>query len=102
MMSDRKVLRWTGAFGIAAFILMMAAQSLWLVSGAAPRPDDTAAFTNFITKNSAIILSRSLVDTLIIACFLAFLAGFCHLIRLARAQFEWAASLIFANTCGTD
>jgi hypothetical protein len=97
MRSDWKVLRWTGAFGIAAFILILVAQPLWLVSGTAPRLDDTAAFTDFITKNHSIILSRSLVDILIIASFLVFLAGFCHLIRQARAHFEWAASLIFAG-----
>jgi hypothetical protein len=96
-MSDRNVLRWTGAFGIAAFFLILAAQPLWLVSGTAPRLDDTTVFTSFVTKNHAIILSRSLADALIIVCFLVFLAGFCHLIRLARAQFEWAASLIFAS-----
>ena len=96
-MSNMNVLRWTGAFGIAAFVLILVAQPLWLVSGTAPRLDDSPAFTDFVTQNNSIILSRSLVDTLIIACFLVFLAGFCHLIRLARSHFEWAASLIFAG-----
>lgn len=44
-MSDQKVLCRTGAFGMAAFVLILAAQPLWLVSGTAPRLDDTAAFT---------------------------------------------------------
>jgi hypothetical protein len=48
-----------------------------------------------VTRNNAIILTRSLADALIIACFLVFLAGFRHLIRQARPDYEWASMLVF-------
>jgi len=94
-MNDLNVRRWTGAFGVASIALILAAQPLWLIGGTAPRLEETLKFSEYVSRNSAIILSRSLADTLIMACFLVFLAGLRHLIRQARPDYEWAATLVF-------
>jgi hypothetical protein len=94
-MNDLKVQRWTGAFGVASIALILLAQPLWFVSGTAPRLEDTVKFSDYVTRNNWNILTRSLADTLIIACFLVFLVGFRYLIRQARADYEWAATLVF-------
>ncbi len=94
-MNDLKVLRWTGAFGVASIALILVAQPLWFIGGTVPRLEDTVKFSEYVTRNNAIILTRSLADTLIIACFLVFLVGFRHLIRRARPDYEWASMLVF-------
>ncbi len=94
-MNDLNVRRWTGAFGVASIALILAAQPLWFLGGTAPRLEETVQFSEYVSRNSAIILSRSLADTLIMVCFLVFLAGLRHLIRQARPDYEWAATLVF-------
>ena len=94
-MNDAKVLRWTGAFGVASIVLILVAQPLWFIGGTAPRLSDTVQFSEYVSRNNAIMLTRSLADTLIMACFLVFLAGLRHLIRQARKDYEWAAMLVF-------
>jgi hypothetical protein len=95
-MNDRSVRRFTGAFGIASIALIVLAQPLYLVGGTPPRLQDTIRLSEYVTRNNAIILSRSLADVLIIACFLVFLVGLRHLIRQARPDDEWASLLVFA------
>jgi len=95
-MNDLKVRRWTGAFGVASIALILVAQPLWFIAGTAPRLQDTVKFSEYVTRNNAIILTRTLADTLIMVCFLIFLVGFCHLIRQARTDYAWAAMLVFA------
>ncbi len=95
-MNDLKVRRWTGAFGVASIALILFAQPLWFIAGSAPRLEDTVKFSEYVTRNNGIILTRSLADTLIMVCFLVFLVGFCHLIRQARPEYAWAAMLVFA------
>jgi len=93
--NDRQVWRWTGAFGVASGVLTLVGQPLHLVSGIPPRLQDTIPFSDYVAKNHNIVLTRSLVDSLIVASLLVFLAGFRHLIRQARAEYEWAATLAF-------
>lgn len=95
-MNDLKVRRWTGAFGVASIALILLAQPLYFVGGTPPRLQDTVKLSEYVTRNNAIILSRSLADVLIIACFLVFLVGLRHLIRRARPDYEWASMLVFA------
>jgi hypothetical protein len=64
-MNDLKVLRWTGAFGVASIALILVAQPLWFIGGTVPRLEDTVKFSEYVTRNNAIILTLSLADTLI-------------------------------------
>ncbi len=94
-MNDLKVRRFTGAFGVASIALILLAQPLWFVGGTAPRLEDTIQFSEYVSRNHGIILTRTIADTLIIACFLVFLVGLRHLIRQARPDYEWASMLVF-------
>lgn len=89
------VWRWTGAFGIAAGLLLVAAMPLYVVRGTPPPLGDAAAFSAYVTRNNANFLTGVLVDTLYVACFLVFLAGFRHLLRQTRSDYEWASMLVF-------
>jgi len=93
-MSDLNVRRWTGAFGVAGFVVFLVALPLYFVSPQpAARLEDTAAFSDSLSKASTFILTRAtLADPLIMACLLVFLAGFRHLIRQTRSDYGWAAT----------
>jgi hypothetical protein len=96
-MNDLKVLRWTGAFGVAGFVVFLVALPLYFIG---PQPvarlEDTVQFSDSVSKASTFILTRTtLADPLIMACLLVFLAGFRHLIRQARPDYEWVSTLVF-------
>jgi hypothetical protein len=96
-MNDLKVRRWAGAFGVAGFVLFLVALPLYFVG---PQPmvplEDTVQFSDSVSRASSFILTRAtLADPLIMACLLVFLAGFRHLIRQARPDYEWVSTLVF-------
>ena len=96
-MNDLKVRRWAGAFGVAGFVLFLVALPLYFIG---PQPvarlEDTVQFSDSVTRASTLILTRAtLADPLIMACLLVFLAGFSHLIRQARPDYEWVGTLVF-------
>ena len=96
LLNDAKVRRWTGTFGVAGFVVFLAALPLYYLAGPEPRIEDTAATTAFVTRASTFILTRAtLADPLIMIGFLVFLAGFRHTIRLARPDHEWVSTLVF-------
>ena len=94
---DWHIRRWAGGFGIAAFIVFLAALPLYFVgAGPGARLEDTAQFSGFVTRtNSFILIRTTLADPLIMVGLLVFLAGFRHLIRRARPGYEWIAALVF-------
>jgi hypothetical protein len=96
-MNDLKVRRWAGGFGVAAFIVFLAALPLYFIGvGPAAPLEDTAQFSELITRTNMYVLIRtSLADPLIMTGLLVFLAGFRHLIRQARQDYEWIATLVF-------
>jgi hypothetical protein len=93
-MHDEKVYRWTGAFGVAVFVLVLLEFPLWMV-GNAPPFNDTVAHSQYIAKIKDIVLTRVLLDMCMYVSCMIFFAGFRHLIRRARAEYEWAATLVF-------
>lgn len=95
-MSDLTVRRWAGAFGIAGFVVFLVALPLYSLGGTVPPIEDTARVTDYVTSiRTAILIRTSLADPLIFVGFLVFLAGFRHLIRQARQEYEWLATLVF-------
>jgi len=96
-MNDLKVRRLTGAFGVAGFVVFLVALPLYFLG---PQPvarlEDTVQFSDSVSRASTLILTRTtLADPLIMACLLVFLAGFRHLIRQARPDYEWVGTLVF-------
>jgi len=96
-MNDLKVRRLTGWFGVAVFVVFLLALPLYFIgAGPIPRLEDTTELSNFVTRTGTFILIRTaLADPLIMIGLLVFLAGFRHLIRQARPDYEWIATLIF-------
>jgi hypothetical protein len=89
--------RWTGAFGVAGFVVFLVALPLYFVG---PQPmarlEDSIQFSDSVSKASTLILTRTtLCDPLIMACLLVFLAGFRRLIRQVRPDEEWISTLVF-------
>lgn len=96
-MNDLKVRRWTGAFGVAGFVVFLVALPLYFVG---PQPtarlEDMVQFSDSVSRASTFILTRAtLADPLIMACLVIFLVGFSHLIRQARPDYEWVSTLVF-------
>jgi hypothetical protein len=96
-MDDLNVRRWAGGFGVAAFVVFLAALPLYFVGvGPGAALENTAQFGQFITRTNTYVLIRTtLADPLIMVGLLVFLAGFRHLVRQARQDFEWIATLVF-------
>jgi hypothetical protein len=58
--------------------------------------EEAERFSDYVTSvNRAILIRTSLADPLIMSGLLVFLAGFRHLIRQARQEYEWLATLVF-------
>jgi len=94
-MTESKVRLWTGAFGIAGFIVFLAALPLYFLGPAAVGPQD-AAFASYVTNTSTYTVARATIaDPLLLCCFLVFLAGLRHLIREANTDYEWVSTAVF-------
>jgi hypothetical protein len=94
-MSDLNMRRLTAAFGLAIVALNWAMFPLYIVAGPPPQFQDTAKFIDYWTSNSGLVLTRVFLDILECACLLVFVAGFRHLIRQARSDYEWVGTLAF-------
>ncbi len=76
-MNDLNVRRLTAAFGLAIVALNWAMFPLYFLGG------------------NGIVLTRVFLDILECTCLLVFAAGFRHLIRQARSDYEWVGTLAF-------
>ena len=95
-MNDLKVRRWAGGFGVAGFAVFLVALPLYYLAGPEPPIQDTVATSIFVAAARPFILARAtLADPIIMACFLAFLAGFSYLIKKARPDYECVSTLVF-------
>lgn len=93
-MNDLKVFRWTGAFGLACVVLWLSQFPLYIM-GSPPSVYDGAAFGQHLFTIKNIAFTRILLDQGVFVTLLVFLAGFRHLIRQARADYEWVGTLVF-------
>jgi hypothetical protein len=94
-MNDLKVRRLTAASGLAIVVLSLAIFPTYLVPGLAPRFQDTAKYIDYWTRINGIVLTRVFLDIVLCACLVVFAAGFRHLIRQARSEYEWVGTLAF-------
>jgi hypothetical protein len=94
---DRNVRRWAGWFGVGGFVVFLVALPLYFIGvGPAARLEDTAQYSDLITRTNTFILIRTAVaDPLIMVGLLVFMAGFRHLIRQTQEDYEWVAALFF-------
>ncbi len=96
-MNDLKVLRWTGAFGVAAGVLLLVASPLYVVPGTPPSLGDEALFSEYVIRSNTIHLTTKLVDVVYLVGFMVFAAGLRYLIRRMRPDYEWLAALVFGS-----
>ena len=94
-MNDSKVYRWTGAFGVASFIVFLLALPLYYLGGQEPPIQDTVLTNEFVTRTSLLIISRATItDPIIMGCILIFLVGFRHLVKQTQPEYEWMSTLV--------
>ena len=96
-MSDLKVLHRTGACALAVVILSWAQFPLWMVGKAPSSWYDGAAWGHYLFTIHNVALTRILMDLGIYVAIMVFAAGFSQLIRQARAECEWAGTLVFGS-----
>jgi hypothetical protein len=94
-MNDLNMRRLTAAFGLAIVVLNWVMFPLYIIPGAPPQFQDTASYIAYWTSTSGLILARVLLDLFECACLLVFGVGWRHLIRQARAEYEWVGTLAF-------
>ncbi len=87
-MNDLNVYRWTDAFGLACVVLWLSQFPLY-VMGSHQSIYDGAAFGQHLFTIKNIAFTRILLDQGVFVTMLVFTAGFRHLIRQARADYEW-------------
>jgi hypothetical protein len=93
-MNDLKVSRWTGAFGLACVVLWLSQFPLYM-TGNPPSVYDGTAFGQHLFAIKNVALTRVLLDQGVYVTLIVFAAGFRHLIRRARPDYEWAGTLVF-------
>lgn len=97
-MSDLKLWRWTGAFGLAAGLLLLVAGPLYVVErGAAPLLGDAAQFADYMMKNNVVGITTKLTDTFYVVGLMIFVIGLSSAIRRLRSDYEWFAGLILGS-----
>jgi hypothetical protein len=84
----------TGGAGLAVAVLLLIEFGVRISLGARPSLDDGPALAAFANSTSTQTLVITLVDTLMMACLIVFLAAFRQLITLAEGDLEWLTALI--------
>lgn len=95
-MDDLNVRRWTGGFGVASGVLLLVLLVLYFVAGTTPRAEDTAQFTDYVSRHNNLLLTITLLYALSGACFIVFVAGFRHLLRQSKPEYAPVSVLVFA------
>ncbi len=83
-MNDLKVLHWTGAFGVAAGVLLLVATPLYLVMGTLPSLGNETVFADYVTRSNILAIVTKLVDVVYLVGFIVFAAELRHLTRRVR------------------
>jgi hypothetical protein len=96
-MTDSKVLSFTGAFEVAAGVLLLVATPHYLVMGAPPSLGNETQFAAYVTRSNTIAIVTKLVDVVYLVGFIVFAAGLRHLIRRVRPDDEWLAALVWTS-----
>jgi hypothetical protein len=89
------VKRWTGIAAIALALLLASEFVLHQVVGPRPELDDSAALAAFFVKHHNQLLTIVLIDTVLMAAVIVFLAGFRQIITHARHDLQWIADIGF-------
>jgi hypothetical protein len=84
----------TGLAGFSVAVLLLIEFGVRVSLGPRPALDDGAALAAFASRTSTQTLVITLVDTIMMACLIVFLAAFRQLITLAEGDLEWLTALV--------
>jgi hypothetical protein len=93
-MSDLKVFHWTGVFGLGVVVFSLSQFPLYMV-GNPPSVYDGLATSKHLQAIRNIAFTRILLDQGVYVSMMIFAAGFRHLIRRVREDYEWVGTLLF-------
>jgi len=86
---------WTGVAAIAVAALLLSEFIVRESIGARPELDDPRALAEFVERTSTQTLVIVLIDTVLMASLIVFLAGFRQIITHARRDLQWIADLAY-------
>jgi hypothetical protein len=89
------VKRWTGVAAIAVAALLVTEFVLHQTVGARPELDQSDALVAFFVAHHTMMLTIVLIDTVLMASIIVFLAGFRQIITHARHDLQWIADVGF-------
>jgi hypothetical protein len=92
-MTNGRIVRIAGLFGLAASILLLLEIPLWILPGEPPPFHDAAGHASYLAGIRVVALTRVLMDMLMYMSMMVMLAGFRHLVRAVDERCEWLASL---------
>ena len=87
------VRRWTGVAAIGAAALLITEFVLHQVVGPRPELDQSRELTAFFVAHHNMLLTIVLIDTVLMANILMFLAGFRQIVTHARHDLQWIADI---------
>jgi hypothetical protein len=93
-MNDLKMYRVTGWFGLVSVALWLSQFPLYM-QGPLVSLYDGAALGRDLFRIHNIVFTRILLDLGYYVTLMVFAAGFNHLIRRARPEYEWVGTLVF-------
>ncbi len=88
--------RWSGAAGVFAALLLLIASPLYIMMGTPPPLSDASAYAEYLTRIGGLALATKIIDTVYVGGFIVFITGFRELVRSRGADCEWLATLAFA------
>lgn len=95
-MNDLKVWRLTGISGIGVVIFSWIQFPLYMMDGGI-QAYDGEGLAKHLYESKNIALTRVLLDQCLYISGIIFAAGFRHLIRQARTDYEWVGTLMFGT-----
>jgi hypothetical protein len=94
-MNDLKLSRVTGWFGLALVVLALGQFPLYMQGDPSISVYDGAGYARELFRTQNVVFTRILLDLGVYVTSMVFAAGFGHLIKRARPDFEWVGTLVF-------
>jgi hypothetical protein len=93
--SDLKLSRVTGWFGLALVVLALGQFPLYMQGDPSISVYDGAGYARELFRTQNVVFTRILLDLGVYVTAMVFAAGFGNLIKQARPDFEWVGTLVF-------
>lgn len=89
--------RWTGVFALAVVVDTWVQFPLYSMVGTPPPAYNGAAFAEHLYAIRTVAFTRVILDLALYVAMMIFAARFAQLIRMARPDFGWLATLVFGS-----